>query len=79
MTEKKSTTFNFEKSLTQLNTLVEKMEQGNLPLEKSLKHFEEGIELIRNCQQALQQAEQKVEILVKNNPQAPLEPYQTDE
>lgn len=58
-------TFNFEKSLEKLNTLVEKMEQGNLTLEASLKHFEEGVALIRQCQDALNKAEQKVKILTE--------------
>lgn len=63
MTGKKTETISFEKSLEELNKLVTKMEEGNLPLETSLKHFEEGISLIRYCQQALKDAEQKVQIL----------------
>ena len=55
--------FNFEKSLASLNLLVEKMEGGDLSLEDSLKQFEQGIGIIRECQQALTQAEQKVQIL----------------
>ena len=68
--------FNFEKSLDKLNKLVEKMEQGNLPLEDALKNFEEGVSLIRQCQTALQQAEQKVAILTE---QQDLEPFANDE
>jgi exodeoxyribonuclease VII small subunit len=63
---------NFEKSLEQLNALVEKMEAGQLPLEASLKHFEEGIALIRDCQKELKNAEQKVQILTE---QQKLEPF----
>ncbi len=63
MTGKKTENINFEKSIDALNSLVEKMEQGNLPLEDSLTHFEKGIHLIRECQQALKEAEQKVQIL----------------
>jgi exodeoxyribonuclease VII small subunit len=68
--------FNFENSLQELNTLVEEMEQGDLDLEESLKRFEKGIALIRKCQSALKEAEQKVQILVAKNK---LEPYETEE
>ncbi len=57
--------FDFEKNLTELEQLVEAMEDGELPLEESLKKFEQGIQLIRSCQTALTEAEQKVEILTK--------------
>lgn len=56
----------FEKSLQQLNQLVEKMEAGQLSLEASLQCFEEGVAIIRQCQKALQTAEQKVQMLTKN-------------
>jgi len=58
---------NFEKALTELETLVEDMEQGNLSLEESLKRFEKGIALSSECQQALQNAELKVKELVAEN------------
>ncbi|MEY1661065.1 exodeoxyribonuclease VII small subunit [Isoalcanivorax beigongshangi] len=61
-----------EQALATLDTLVERMESGELSLEESLKAFEEGIRLTRECQQALQQAEQKVRILL--TPQAGAEP-----
>lgn len=57
----------FEKSLAELETLVERLEKGDLPLEKTLEHFERGIVLTRNCQQALKAAEQKVEILLQKS------------
>lgn len=56
----------FEKSLRELETIVERMEQGELSLDESLKQFERGVALTRSCQSALQQAEQKVEILLRN-------------
>ena len=58
---------NFEQSLKELEDIVRKMEQGELSLEHSLEAFEEGVKLTRNCQTALQKAEQKVAILVKNS------------
>lgn len=55
---------NLEQSLDTLEALVERMESGDLSLEESLKAFEEGIRLTRECQQALRAAEQKVRILL---------------
>jgi exodeoxyribonuclease VII small subunit len=60
-------TLNFEKALSELEKLVEEMEQGNLSLEDSLKRFEKGIALTTECQQALQNAELKVKELVENS------------
>ena len=66
---RKSTTrtVNFEKSLKQLETLVDKLEKGDLSLEESLKQFEQGIKLTRECRQALQNAEQKISVLSNKN------------
>lgn len=61
---------NFETSLSELETLVETMEDGDISLEESLKLFEQGITLTHSCQQALKEAEQKVEILMQNNVEA---------
>jgi len=57
----------FEQSLTQLENLVEQLEQGDLPLEAALRSFEQGVRLTRDCQGILDQAEQKVQQLVENN------------
>ena len=65
MTTKKS--YPFEASLDKLEKIVEKMEGGDLSLEESLKVFEEGVKLTRECQQALTLAEQKVKMLTENN------------
>jgi exodeoxyribonuclease VII small subunit len=53
----------FERSLAALEGLVEQLEGGDLPLEKALAAFEEGVKLTRECQRALREAEQKVAIL----------------
>lgn len=55
-----------EKSLVQLETLVKELESGDLPLEKAMQKFEQGVKLTRNCQSALKDAEQRVEILMKS-------------
>lgn len=67
--------FRFEESLAELEQLVEKMEQGNLSLEDSLKLFERGIALSRACQKSLKDAEQKVQILVKEDGENQLKPF----
>jgi len=64
MTAKKN--FNLEKSLADLEAIVEELESGDLPLDKAMKKFEDGIRLTRGCQAALKDAEQKVEILLKS-------------
>jgi len=64
---KKSNSINFEKTLKELEELVEKMENGNVSLEDSLKYFEHGIELTKTCQKALAEAEQKVQVLMEKD------------
>jgi exodeoxyribonuclease VII small subunit len=68
----------FEESLAELEQLVERMEQGNLPLEESLKLFERGVQLSRACQTALQEAEQKVMLLLEENGEPTLKPFTDD-
>jgi len=67
MAQKKQKTLDFETALEELETLVERMENGESSLEDSLKDFERGIELTRSCQTALAEAEQKIEILLKKD------------
>ena len=69
----------FEQSLKELETLVEKMEQGDLSLEESLQHFERGVQLTRTCQQALKDAEQKVETLLKKDGQEEVVPFDSED
>jgi exodeoxyribonuclease VII small subunit len=64
----------FEKNLQELETLVERLERGDLGLEESLKQFERGIRLTRACQMALQAAEQKVEMLSHKEGKETIEP-----
>jgi exodeoxyribonuclease VII small subunit len=68
----------FEDALSELESLVETMEKGELSLEESLASFERGVALTRLCQQALKAAEQKIEILSANSSEAELEPFQGD-
>lgn len=57
----------FERSLAELEAIVERLEEGDLSLDDSLRQFERGVQLTRSCQSALKQAEQKVEMLLKRS------------
>ena len=61
---KKKAAFDFEQALSELEDLVTAMEEGDLSLEESLQAFEKGVKLTRECQSALKQAEQKVQVLL---------------
>jgi len=62
--KKKQEPLDFEAALGELEALVERMEAGETSLEESLRDFERGVELTRNCQQSLRDAEQKVQQLL---------------
>jgi exodeoxyribonuclease VII small subunit len=57
----------FEASLEALEQIVRELESGDLPLEKSLELFEDGIRLSRQCQERLNQAERRIEVLLRDN------------
>lgn len=69
----------FEASLTALETLVTKMEQGEMSLEESLQAFETGIRLTRDCQARLAAAEQQVQQLVEQQGKLSLDPLDSDD
>ena len=77
MAGKKS--YPFEASLDKLEKLVEKMEDGDLTLEESLKIFEEGVKLTRECQQALADAEQKVKLLIEESGEVTSTDFEVDD
>ena len=62
----------FEASLEALEKIVQQLEDGDLPLEKSLELFEQGIRLSRECQERLSQAERRIEILLRDNQGRPV-------
>lgn len=68
----------FEKTLAELETLVERLEQGELSLDESLSSFKQGIELTRQCQSVLDNAEQTVQQLLDNQDEDSLEPFDPD-
>jgi exodeoxyribonuclease VII small subunit len=67
VTRTKAATPDFESALAELEEIVRRLEQGELSLEESLRQFERGVALTRNCQKALRQAEQKIRILSKGS------------
>ena len=62
-------TIDLEKSLAELEQVVEQLESGELPMDKALKEFERGVRLSRDCQGALAEAEQRVQILLGPEPE----------
>jgi len=69
----------FESAIQELEALVDRMEQGETSLEESLTDFERGVNLFRQCQKALDEAEQKVQILMKASGSDSLEPFEPDD
>jgi exodeoxyribonuclease VII small subunit len=69
----------FETAMRDLETIVERLEKGDLSLEESLAAFERGVLLTRNCQAALKEAEQKVEILLKKSGESVVENFTPDD
>ena len=63
---------NFESSLEELERIVRELERGDLPLEKSLELFEQGVKLSRACQERLNEAERRIEILTRDNQGKPV-------
>ena len=73
--DKNTISDDFETSMTELESLVERMEQGETKLEDALQDFERGIALTRACRQSLSDAEQKVRILLEQNGEAEPETF----
>ncbi|MFY8351905.1 exodeoxyribonuclease VII small subunit [Pseudoalteromonas sp. SSM20] len=72
MASKKPENLSFEEAISELSTIVNEMERGDLPLETALKHFERGIALASVSSSKLEQAQQKVQILMGQNDSAQL-------
>ncbi|NIM71560.1 MAG: exodeoxyribonuclease VII small subunit [Xanthomonadales bacterium] len=70
---------NFEKALAELESLVEKLESGDLALEQSLEDFKRGVELTKQCQQILDRAQQSVEQLLNPEDESTAEPFAADD
>ena len=66
----------FEECLQRLEQILEELEKGDIPLERSLQLFEEGMKLSTSCRKELEEAEGRVEILLKQNGKVQAEPYE---
>ncbi|ERH65216.1 MULTISPECIES: exodeoxyribonuclease VII small subunit [Pantoea] len=75
MPKKAEAPVSFENALQQLEQIVSRLESGELPLEEALNEFERGVQLARSGQQTLQAAEQRVQILLSDDKDAPLTPF----
>ncbi|MEZ8141607.1 exodeoxyribonuclease VII small subunit [Enterovibrio norvegicus FF-33] len=76
MATKKPENMTYEETLKELDTIVNGLENGELPLDVALKQFERGISLARQGQKTLSDAEQRVEILLAQDDNTPLEPFE---
>ena len=78
MNKKTESQPNFEETLAELEKLIANLEEGELSLDESLSGFKHGIELTRQCQAALDNAQQTVELLTKNQDEDSLKPFDPD-
>ena len=76
MNKKSNELPDFEKSLEELESLVEQLESGDLSLDQSLKQFKRGVELTRHCQGVLDQAQQTVQKLIDTNDESSAVPFE---
>ncbi len=79
MASKKNEGPSFEHGLEELEKVVSQLENGDLPLEKSLELFENGMKLSEGCRKQLQDAEAKVEILLRKGGEVEPEPFELDD
>jgi exodeoxyribonuclease VII small subunit len=78
MPKKTEVPASFETALVELEQIVTRLESGDLALEEALNEFERGVKLSRQGQVKLQQAEQRVQILLNDSEDAPLKPFTPD-
>ncbi|MGE0971621.1 exodeoxyribonuclease VII small subunit [Klebsiella sp. WOUb02] len=78
MPKKNEASASFETALSELEQIVNRLESGALPLEEALGEFERGVQLARQGQARLQQAEQRVQILLAESEDTPLTPFTPD-
>jgi exodeoxyribonuclease VII small subunit len=76
--EPKESPLSFEAGLAELEAVVKELESGDLPLERALALFEKGVELSENCRKQLEEAETRVEMLVRKNDKVRAEPFRPD-
>ncbi len=74
--KKTATSIDFEKDLAQLERIIADMEKGDFSLEETVTQFEQGMKLVKSCQRALHEAEQKVSMLIKKDRDFALEDFE---
>ena len=79
MNEKTTAEAGFEQALSELESLVEQLESGELSLDQSLQQFKRGVELTRHCQGILEQAQQIVEQLIETNDESSAAPFESSD
>ncbi len=79
MAKKSENNPSFEKALSELETIVEAMESGSLPLEKMMAQYEEGMRLISFCSGKLNEVEKKIEIMTKKGDKITAEPFEPEQ
>jgi exodeoxyribonuclease VII small subunit len=78
MPEERTASLNFETSLEELERIVKELEKGDLPLERSLELFENGMRLSSECRRLLEEAESRVEVLTKRGSEIVALPFNPD-
>ncbi len=76
---KKTNNLSFEESISALEQIVAELEKGDIPLDTALTQFEKGIALVRQSQSKLEQAQQKVSVLLQESEQAQLKPFDQED
>ena len=79
MADEKKTETSFEERLSELEAVVKELESGDLQLEKALEKFERGVALSEACRKQLDEAEKKVEILLKKNNRVEPQPFDPED
>lgn len=79
MATKKPENLSFEEALGELELVVAALEQGELPLDEALARFERGVRVARTGRERLEQAQQRIQILLGDDEQAPLSPFKADD
>ena len=78
MPEETATTQSFETGLQELEQIVKEMESGELPLERALELFEKGMKISETCRKQLEEAETRIEVLVRKGDRVQAEPYRPE-
>jgi len=78
MPEETATTQSFETGLQELEQIVKEMEGGELPLERALELFEKGMKISETCRKQLEEAETRIEVLVRKGDRVQPEPYRPE-